>query len=117
MENNFNSIAVANTDEIAEVDVNQFSFQGILLERQPIRFTPAGIAICEGIIGHRSWQMENNQKRLVRMDLPFIIIGHSLSQMVQLIEINAKIWATGFLAKKSLKSNKCIFHINALKNF
>ena len=103
--------------ELPEVQINQLSFQGILLNRQPVRFSPAGIAICEGIIGHRSWQIENSQKRLVQMDLPFIIVGHSLSQMVQLIKINEKIWASGFLAKKSLKSSKIIFHINELKIF
>ena len=103
--------------ELPEVQINQLSFQGILLNRQPVRFSPAGIAICEGIIGHRSWQIENSQKRLVQMDLPFIIVGHSLSQMVQLIKINEKIWASGFLAKKSLKSSKITFHMNELQKF
>ena len=36
--------------ELPEVQINQLSFQGILLNRQPVRFSPAGIAICEGFL-------------------------------------------------------------------
>ena len=38
-------------------------------------------------------------------------------KLVDIIKINEKIWASGFLAKKSLKSSKIIFHINELKKF
>ncbi|WP_373277560.1 primosomal replication protein N [Chitinibacter tainanensis] len=87
--------------------------EGLLLNRQALRTTPAGVAIIEGTISHQSEQTEAGQKRKVDCEILFVALGNIAQQIAQ-VPIGTAIKSKGFLAARSMKFRQSlIFHLEA----
>ena len=79
--------------------VNQFRLIGRLVECEPLRYTPAGIAICQGIIEHESTQTDNGHDRQVRLTMTARFAG-TLAEKVSKESLGCNLAIQGFIAAK-----------------
>lgn len=84
-----------------------------VVQIEPLRYTPAGIPLLSVLLRHVSDQVEAGMKRKVECELNAVILG---DQALKSLKLGSHIVATGFLAKRSLKSTQLVMHINHLEN-
>lgn len=79
---------------------------------EPLRFTPAGIPLLSVVLQHTSEQVEAGMQRKVNCEVNAVILGDLTKLNIQ---IGSQMIATGFLAKRSLKSTQLVMHINHIE--
>jgi primosomal replication protein N len=89
--------------------VNQLVLQAEVVQIEPLRYTPAGIPLLSVVLRHVSEQVEAGMKRKVECEVNAVALG-DLALMG--LKIGSHIQASGFLAKRSLKSTQLVMHIN-----
>ncbi len=90
--------------------MNQLAFVAQILERDVLRYTPAGVPIVTATLQHSSQQMEAGVARLVEFEITALAAGE-ISGRFSRAELGAAHQFTGFLAKKSRNSKSLVFHI------
>ncbi len=93
---------------------NKLELTGIALQIQALRYTPAGIPLLSFVVQHVSEQIEAGMQRKVECEVTAIAMG-DLAVKSQGIKEGALIKASGFLARRSLKSTQLVLHINTLE--
>ena len=89
---------------------NAVTLGGQLVERQPMRYTPAGIPIVQLRLGHRSRQSEAQLSRDVEADVAAVAAG-PIAQRIDPLPLGARIEASGFLARRSRNVRSLVLHI------
>ena len=87
---------------------------GSLLERGPLRHTPAGVPAIEFRLGHESEQIEAGAPRRVDCEMACVALGQP-ANLLAAAKPGDGLRVTGFLAAKSLKSRQPILHVNAIE--
>jgi primosomal replication protein N len=90
--------------------VNQFQFVATILERDVLRYTPAGVPIVSATLLHSSQQMEAGVQRLVEFEMAALAAGE-ISGRFSRAELGAVHQFSGFVAKKNRSSKALVFHI------
>lgn len=85
-----------------------------MLQMAALRYTPAGIPLLSFVVRHVSEQIEAGMQRRAECEVTAIAMG-DLAVKSQGIKEGAAIRASGFLAKRSLKSTQLVLHINQLE--
>ena len=94
--------------------MNKLVLQAEVVQIEPLRYTPAGIPLLSVVLRHVSEQVEAGMKRKVECEVNAVALGDLALQ--GLLNIGAHIQATGFLAKRSLKSTQLVMHINHIEH-
>jgi primosomal replication protein N len=81
---------------------------------QALRHTPAGIAIVNFRLQHRSEQIEERAARQVEVELAAQAVGQVAERLSRLPD-GAAIRVSGFLAKRSRTSDFPVLHVNQFK--
>ncbi len=92
--------------------MNTLVINGVVVQIEPIRHTPAGIPLLSFVLQHTSEQLEAGLKRKVECEVSAVALGELAKQNIQL---GFNIKAKGFLAKRSMKSNQLVMHITQLE--
>lgn len=90
--------------------MNQFQFTGAILERDILRYTPAGVPIVSAVLAHASEQVEAGGTRKVEFEVPALAAGE-ISGRFSRAELGASLQFNGFLARKNRNSKALVFHI------
>jgi len=90
--------------------VNQLKLVARILERDVLRFTPAGIPLVEAKLLHSSEQMQAGMPRLIEFEVAAIAAGEISGKFNQ-AELGGLFEFTGFLARKSRNSKSFVFHV------
>jgi primosomal replication protein N len=90
--------------------VNQFQFTGTILERDVLRYSPAGVPIVSATLAHSSQQVEAGGERLVEFEITALAAGEISGRFAR-AELGAAHQFTGFLARKNRNSKALVFHI------
>ncbi len=90
--------------------MNQFQFVGSIVERELLRYTPAGVPIVSAKLLHTSKQIEASVERLVEFEIAAIAAGE-ISGKFNCAQLGCVHQFTGFLARKSRNSKSLVFHI------
>jgi len=90
--------------------MNQFQLVAQVVEREMLRYSPAGIPIVSARLAHSSQQLEARVERLIEMEISALAIGEISGKFNQL-ELGTNHQFTGFLARKSRNSKSLVFHI------
>ena len=93
------------------MDCNQTIICGEIIKLAELRYTPAGVAIIEFSIRHQSNQLNAALLRQVTCDIPAIAFEQMAMTIVK-FEIGYRVKLTGFLMKKSQKSQQLVLHVN-----
>ena len=94
--------------------VNSIDLSGTLIEREAVRFTPAGIEVFEAVLHHRSEVVEAGKVRKLEFDFNAVSYG-ALARRLNGMEIGAEIQFKGFLAPKSMRTRRLTVHITEFK--
>ncbi|MEI8363197.1 MAG: primosomal replication protein N [Betaproteobacteria bacterium] len=92
--------------------MNNLVLKAEVVHIEPLRYTPAGIPLLSVSLRHVSEQFEAGMKRKVECEVNAVALG-DLALMA--IKLGTNIQATGFLAKRSLKSTQLVMHINHIE--
>ncbi|MFK7967069.1 MAG: primosomal replication protein N [Burkholderiaceae bacterium] len=72
-----------------------------LLQRDALRYTPAGVPICQALLEHSSEQSEMGQQRTVRLVIAARFSG-PLADRITTESLDTSLSVTGFLCPKKL---------------
>ncbi len=88
--------------------MNTLVIAATVLKTEPLRYTPAGLALLQLQLQHSSEQQEAGMQRKVQCQLSAVLIGDQAHRSVQ---VGDTIKAKGFLAQRSAKSTQLVMHI------
>ena len=102
------------------VQMNQFQLVAQVIEREMLRYTPAGIPIVSAVLAHSSQQWEATVQRVIEFEISALAVGEISGRFKQL-ELGQLYLFTGFMARKNRNSKSLVFHIidvveNQVKN-
>lgn len=100
--------------ENGKVGVNQFTLTATLIAKSIVRYTPAGLPICEFELEHESEQLEASKPRMVKCTVSALALGVAANQVSGLEVGSLKSWS-GFIALRSHKSKSLRFHVCAVR--
>jgi primosomal replication protein N len=86
-----------------------------VIEREPLRYTPAGVPIASCTLQHRGEVVEAGVVRQIEMTMPALAAG-GVSGRLEGCEMGVEALFTGFLAKKSRNARTLVFHITELQD-
>jgi len=92
--------------------MNRLELKAEVAQIEPLRYTPAGIPLLGVVLRHASEQIEAGMKRKVECEINAVILG---DLALKALKPGAQIKATGFLARRSLKSTQLVMHINHIE--
>jgi primosomal replication protein N len=95
--------------------VNRLQLKASVVEREPVRYTPAGVPIAGCTLQHRGEVVEAGITRQVELTLPAVAAGEASGQL-ESRAMGVETLFTGFLAKKSRNAKTLVFHITALQD-
>jgi primosomal replication protein N len=94
--------------------VNSAVLAGTIVWRDVLRETPAGIAILNLRIHHRSSQQEGGRDVPVEVELTAMAVGEVARQMNG-VRLNDAVSVRGFLQRKAQRDPEPVLHINQFK--
>jgi primosomal replication protein N len=98
---------------LQQLNLNKLELQAEVVLIEPLRYTPAGIPLLSVILRHVSEQVEAGMKRKVECEVNAVVLGNLA---LKGLKLGLHIQATGFLAKRSLKSTQLVMHINHIEH-
>lgn len=90
--------------------MNRFQLAASIVERDALRYTPAGIPIVTAKLLHQSKQTEAGIERQVEFEMTAVASGE-IAGKFNLAEMGVTQLLTGFMARKSRKSKSLVFHV------
>lgn len=94
--------------------VNQLEIAGYLRFVPILRVTPAGVAIVEGLLVHRSVQWESGVALSLDVDLPFVAVGRQAAVFLQLT-CNQLLKLVGFIGPHGRSSGQhLVIHVGSV---
>jgi primosomal replication protein N len=95
--------------------MNRLELVATVMEREMVRYTPAGIPMLGVLLQHQSSVTEAGRARQVQMTLPALVAG-GLVDAVQRLDLGSPIRFSGFLAPKRQNARTLVFHITELQD-
>ncbi len=93
------------------MDCNRVELCGRILEKDELRYTPAGIPVVNFKIVHDSEQMEAGSKRQVQCEVNAIAFDQ-VAREIGKLKIDDNVCLEGFLSRKSRMSTHLVLHVN-----
>ncbi|MDP3088965.1 MAG: primosomal replication protein N [Methylotenera sp.] len=93
--------------------MNKLLLQAEVVQIEQLRYTPAGIPLLSVVLRHVSEQFEAGMRRKVECEVNAVAVG---DLALKGLKLNSHIHASGFLAKRSLKSTQLVMHINHIEH-
>jgi primosomal replication protein N len=90
--------------------MNETALSAQVLEREPLRHTPAGIPVLEMLLGHVSEVVEAGHPRRVELTIRAVVVG-DLALMLADIQLGASVQVQGFLAPVRQGAVKLRLHV------
>jgi primosomal replication protein N len=90
--------------------MNETALSAQVLEREPLRHTPAGIPVLEMLLEHASEVIEAGHPRRVELTIQAVALG-DLALMLADIQLGASLQVQGFLAPVRQGAVKLKLHL------
>ncbi|MGN1209394.1 MAG: primosomal replication protein N [Duodenibacillus sp.] len=94
--------------------VNKVSIDAMVLEKVPLSYTPAGIAVFEAKFHYCGEQFEAGAVRKVEFDFTALAFADG-AILLDTVEVGQQISMQGFFATRSLRSSRLTLHITEFK--
>jgi primosomal replication protein N len=96
------------------VNCNRLELSGEVVMLEALRHTPAGIPVLAFTLRHASIQNEAGMKRQAECEVPAVTMAEMAKKAAGL-KIGDHVKVAGFLAKKSLRNDRLVLHLNELE--
>ena len=93
--------------------MNQLVLSVQLVERGPVRYTPAGLPALDFVLKHESQALEAGQPRKVSMEIRAVAIGE-ITRPLASLAIGSSFDTSGFLASQR-NGRGIVFHITQMQ--
>ena len=93
---------------------NQVELTGEVIEREALRFSPAGIPILAFRLRHSSTQSEAQRARQVDFEIDAMAAGET-AQRLQALQTGQRVRLQGFLTARSRLSSRIVVHVNRIE--
>ena len=93
---------------------NRLELSGEVTTLEALRHTPAGIPILAFTVRHVSIQNEAGMKRQAECEIPVMAMAELAKKAVAL-KPGDHVKVAGFLARKSLRNDRPVLHLNELE--
>jgi primosomal replication protein N len=90
---------------------NDLRLIGMVVARETLRHTPAGIPILNFTVKHDSTQVEGGISRHVGFEIEAMAMGE-VAQRMKDLQTGHKLRLAGFLASRSRLSTHIVLHVN-----
>ena len=90
---------------------NHVELCGDVIEREALRFTPAGIPILALRVRHESTQTEAKMVRQVKFEIDAMAAGET-AQAMDALRPGQRVRLHGFIATRSRLSTRIVLHVN-----
>lgn len=80
------------------------------MQRDALRYTPAGIAVLEAVFSHEGDVIEAGVERHIQVEVDTVAVG-ALAKRVEAIALGTSAKLSGFVAPRSRRSRKLRIHI------
>ncbi len=94
--------------------MNRVELNAVLVERAVLRATPAGVAVLEMQLQHRSETVEAGVPRTLDFLVDAMAIGESARSLAA-ESLGVALRVTGFLAPRSQRSKRVVVHITQVE--
>jgi primosomal replication protein N len=94
--------------------LNHFTLTAILVSKDAIRFTPAGIPVMHCQLEHSGQANEVGVARKIQMSVEALAIG-PIQKDLERMDLGTEAVFEGFLAPKTLRNQRLVFHINHIQ--
>jgi len=101
------AIAACRADHRA---ANRVELSGVLVEREALRYTPAGIAMLNARLSHACEAIEAGQPRQLEFELPVRFAG-AIAARADRLALGEQLLVTGFLAPRRRQSKSLVLHV------
>ncbi|MEA3119219.1 MAG: primosomal replication protein [Paraburkholderia sp.] len=95
--------------------MNRLQLTASVVEREPLRYTPAGVPIASCTLRHCAEVVEAGIVRQVELTMPALAAG-AASGRLESCEMGVEMLFAGFLAKKNRNARTLVFHITELQD-
>ena len=82
---------------------------------KPLRYTPAGVAVCEAVLQHQATVEQAHVQRQLNFELDAIAMGDA-AQALQATQIGQSLLIQGFIAPLRKSSGRLVVHIQQLQH-
>lgn len=93
---------------------NFLRLSGSITQEEPLRYTPAGVAILQVWLTHCSEQQQAGIARKTDCAIQAVLTGQDAKKSTGQL-VGKQIEAEGFLAKRSVLNSRLVFHIQQFK--
>lgn len=90
--------------------MNRVGLTASLLEREALRYTPAGIPIVALKLSHRSVQREAGADRTIEMEVPALAVD-KVALGINRLALGSHLSVSGFLAPRRRASRTLVLHL------
>ncbi|MEZ2721756.1 primosomal replication protein N [Paenalcaligenes hominis] len=94
--------------------MNYLRFQGWVVSISPLRYSPAGVAVCELVLQHDSTVEQASVPRQLSFETDAIAMGDT-AVLVSSLEIGQLLEIQGFIAPLRKSSSRLILHIQSFQ--
>ena len=94
---------------------NRVTISGRLVERDTLRYTPAGIPMLNARLEHSSECVEADRPRSVELELPVVFAG-KLAESADRLAVGRELTLAGFLAPRRKASKTLVLHVTAYES-
>ena len=94
--------------------VNQLTLDAVLIAKQTVRFTPAGIPVLSLDFQHESEQLEAGVKRKVKAQIVLVAAGE-IAKAIDTVSLGQKVRLYGFITERRKDSKSLAMHLNEFK--
>ncbi|HVL08145.1 MAG TPA: primosomal replication protein N [Burkholderiaceae bacterium] len=96
--------------------MNRFFLTASLVERDALRYTPAGIPVVNCMLQHAGDVTEANTPRQIEFHIAAVAVG-SIGQEVDRMPLGTMMEWEGFMARRHRNSKALVYHITGCKEF
>ncbi|AOY93595.1 primosomal replication protein N [Cupriavidus sp. USMAA2-4] len=96
--------------------MNQLRLSATLVEREALRYTPAGVPVVNCLLQHAGEVVEAQIPRQIEFAIAAMGIG-PVGQRLERMPLGTLLDCEGFLARKHRNSKALVFHITGCKAF
>lgn len=93
---------------------NSFCLDGVLLVRNALRYTPAGVPVVTGVLAHQGRCSEAGSEREVNVEVNLLAAG-DMARLLDAAPVGASLRTGGFIAARSLRSKALVLHLTTIE--
>ena len=94
--------------------INHCTIDAQLIEKEQLRFTPAGVPVSTGRFHHQSAVLEGERPRILDFEFHAVAVG-PIGNALDGYAVGLRYRLTGFLAPKTKRSRQWMLHIQTIE--